>query len=92
MVSFPIEEEVTIGTTTEAEIGLILEEMVEVEGAILTSFIKEIQVSILNIKTELVAPVKMYMLYMFHNNFFIIMLISRTWNAMFYIQVAFNQL
>lgn len=57
MVSFPIEEEVTMGTTTEAEIGLILKEMVEVEGAILTSFIKEIQVSILNIKTELVAPV-----------------------------------
>lgn len=57
MVSFPIEEEVTVGTTTEAEIGLILKEMVEVEGAILTSFIKEIQVLILNIKTELVAPV-----------------------------------
>lgn len=92
MVSFPTEEEVTMETTTEAEIGLILKEMAEVEGAILTSFIKEIQVLILNIKTDLVAPVKIYMLYMFYNKFFIIMLISRTWSAMFYIQVAFNQL
>lgn len=60
MISYPTEGEVTNGTTIEAEIGLTSKEVAEVEGAILTSFIKEIQVSILNIKTDLVAPVKIY--------------------------------
>lgn len=67
MFSFHTEEEVT-GTTTEAKTGLILKEMAEVEGVILTSFIKEIQVLILNIKTDLVAPVKMFYILYFKKN------------------------
>lgn len=74
MVSYPTEGEVTKGTTIEAEIGLTLKEMAEVEGAILTSFIKAIQVSILNIKTDLVAPVNIYVF----NQVFRINLILRT--------------